>query len=1240
MRIERLDLAAFGHFTDHTLELGGAGADGVDLHLVYGPNEAGKSTMLAAIGELLYGMPHRSAWAFRHDNAVLEIGARLEDGDGAFEVRRHKNRLVDGDGRALEADAIDTHRLGLDEYRARFSLDEKTLEKGSDAILEQQGELGAALFSAAAGLADLGSRLELAMAPANAFYQPRKRTQIELLALKARLVEIDAELAARDVDTKAWTALRSATDAARERHAHQERLVAELHAGVTALERQLRALSAAERRAGLRVRLDAFDALPELPDEALDAFERELAAHDGARGTFETAEASLAELEKDLAALAIDEPVLARRDAIEALARERVIVAERRREAPAAREALERTEQACRALARRLELADELSPLDAAVPEDVVARLETLAQERSGLIAAREAAAGELAALGDGDAEPDPGRTANEDDAPSPDTTLLARFVEQLVGEAPWVARDALRARRDELAVGVERALEGLAPWRGDERTLTRLTPPEPVELTALEGRATALDAQARTLEQDARRLADDSAAHEDARASLADTGIVDDARLAALRDARDERLAALRDAIGREVAPAALLDELDELETAFATLDAAADARVAHGDALARLRALDGERVTLERRGARAAAAADEHAAAARALETDIAAVATGLGLDGASLPALLAWLPRRANALQRVEELRDVAARLERTQSDLADRAERLAALLAPLLPDTSRAAPAAALAAAPLDELLPLARETLGAHARRRERRERVARERRERAGQRARRRRALDEAEGLLERWRERWEQAVGERPALAGDAAMTIERLDAWRKLGQETRLLDERRTALAALDGALERFERRARDTFAALDGAPVTAPVTAFGPTSLPATSSVASPATPPTAPPDAPSDVGDDDTIARVAALENRLAKAVRAAEAAEAMRAKIVERRRRRDEARETLEPLARRLDALRARARADDLAALPARMARMRERRELRERLAETEDDLRDALATDDVDAALAARETLERDALTADLATRTERLEAERRELAECFATLKSGERELATLDDNAAVATLQAERANVLHEIETRALDTLRLRLGRLALESGLNRFRERHRSGMMEHARRAFVALTDGQFGDLRARPDERGRDRLVGVRTDGSVLDTARLSTGTRLQLFLALRVAAWHEYADKRVPLPFVADDILESFDERRTAAALALMADMARRGQVIYLTHHRHLIDIAREAAPSVRVHELPARASPIADPSIPVGSSPAGDPPAPAPTPRPARATVRASREAS
>ena len=79
--------------------------------------------------------------------------------------------------------------------------------------------------------------------------------------------------------------------------------------------------------------------------------------------------------------------------------------------------------------------------------------------------------------------------------------------------------------------------------------------------------------------------------------------------------------------------------------------------------------------------------------------------------------------------------------------------------------------------------------------------------------------------------------------------------------------------------------------------------------------------------------------------------------------------------------------------------------------------------------------------------------------------------------------------------------------------------------------------------------------------------------------------------LSPGTRYQLCLALRAAA---HATQRQPLPFVADDVIESFDDERSAAAFTVLGTMAEKGQVIYLTHHQHLLDIVREVMGKDRV----------------------------------------------
>src|SRR5690349_13262642 len=74
MRIDRLDLTAFGPFAGQSLRM-----DGGDygLHVVYGTNEAGKSTALRALVQLLFGIPHNSGDNFRHANGDLRIGARL-----------------------------------------------------------------------------------------------------------------------------------------------------------------------------------------------------------------------------------------------------------------------------------------------------------------------------------------------------------------------------------------------------------------------------------------------------------------------------------------------------------------------------------------------------------------------------------------------------------------------------------------------------------------------------------------------------------------------------------------------------------------------------------------------------------------------------------------------------------------------------------------------------------------------------------------------------------------------------------------------------------------------------------------------------------------------------------------------------------------------------------------------------------------------------------------------------------
>ena len=138
--------------------------------------------------------------------------------------------------------------------------------------------------------------------------------------------------------------------------------------------------------------------------------------------------------------------------------------------------------------------------------------------------------------------------------------------------------------------------------------------------------------------------------------------------------------------------------------------------------------------------------------------------------------------------------------------------------------------------------------------------------------------------------------------------------------------------------------------------------------------------------------------------------------------------------------------------------------------------------------------------------------------------------------------------------------------------------------------------YRDRHRSAMMERASKAFAVISREAYRGLVTQPD-KDVEILMGVAADGSTKVASDLSKGTRFQLYLALRIAGYFEFAAARRVVPFIADDIMETFDDFRAEEAFRLFAGMAEVGQVIYLTHHRHLCDIARDACPSVRIHDL-------------------------------------------
>lgn len=90
MKISKLYLKAFGPYTEQVIDFGGKTAS---LHILYGPNEAGKSSLLRAIHALFFGISERTQDNFVHENVLLRIGGLIDDNKGhQLAIMRRKAR--------------------------------------------------------------------------------------------------------------------------------------------------------------------------------------------------------------------------------------------------------------------------------------------------------------------------------------------------------------------------------------------------------------------------------------------------------------------------------------------------------------------------------------------------------------------------------------------------------------------------------------------------------------------------------------------------------------------------------------------------------------------------------------------------------------------------------------------------------------------------------------------------------------------------------------------------------------------------------------------------------------------------------------------------------------------------------------------------------------------------------------------------------------------------------------------
>ena len=169
-----------------------------------------------------------------------------------------------------------------------------------------------------------------------------------------------------------------------------------------------------------------------------------------------------------------------------------------------------------------------------------------------------------------------------------------------------------------------------------------------------------------------------------------------------------------------------------------------------------------------------------------------------------------------------------------------------------------------------------------------------------------------------------------------------------------------------------------------------------------------------------------------------------------------------------------------------------------------------------------------------------------------------------------------------------AAARAEAERQEALTEMQDIAERYVRMKTSAILLRWALDRFRREKQAPLLKRAGELFKIITDGSFIRFQVEYDIQDRPQLVGVRPDGSEVQVSGMSTGTTDQLYLALRVASIEDYLEHAEAYPFIADDLFINFDDDRAAAGFRLLGELSQRTQVVFFTHHQHLVDIAKES----------------------------------------------------
>jgi uncharacterized protein YhaN len=1158
VKILSLDLLAFGPFTETAIDLS-AGSQG--LHMIYGANEAGKSSALRALRQLLYGIPERSSDDFIHPFSKMRVGGRLRSANGeVVEILRRKGRTrtlrAADDQTAIADSALEAVLNGVDAgfFAAMFGIGYEDLVAGGREIVRGGGELGRLIFAAGSGLAELGTVRDGLQAEADALFRPAGQKQKINDAL-GRLKQLRSGLKDAQLSGPEWErhdqalrhsqACKQATEetlaGARRRLSRLQR-IAEAHPVIGRRRETAQALAAV---------CDAVLLPEEFPERRRDALMR-LGVAQNER---EQSLASLAALRKAMPDLEEPSAILNRAEEIEEIHQE----LGSQRKAARDRISIETRRNTLRTEARQIlrRLREDLSIEDAGRlwikrPEAVrihelgveYERIETRIEEARRKIPehARQIAAVEdrLRAL----PCPRPAEALRSALAAAEDALPLEK---QLA-----VARSECRALVQACKHGAARL--GLSTPTPHE--LAGLPVPAAETVRVFDERLDGIERRMATLWDEARRI--DAAVAETERRleeGRLEREVPTEEDLRAARELRDRawRLIArrLEDRVISE-------DEAGKILQAFpgqATLAEAFEASVLKADETADRLRREADRVaekarlladrTLQReRSAKIA----EQIAASQADRSAAWDEWTGLwrplGVTARSPREMQQWVADFSMLVEKASDALKRAAQCDlwgtAVDAAFSTLSQSIAALLEPPATEGETLADRYRRVRRIVEDAEELAR-----------RRDELGREKQRLSAEHETLSSHLKANEDERARWRQAWAQAVqplgldaAARPAEA-DAVM-----DELNRLFEKLQRAEVEQKRMDGIDRDAEAFRLKLGSLAAAVAA------------------------------------DLAGRPAEDAALELHRRLTRAREAQSRQLALQKQVEQAEARIVTSAESIATIESQLRGMCAEAGCRAIDELPEAERCSSLRRQLEAQLGQQNEHLLQLGGGSTVEGFVQEASAVDPDGIGGEaerLKVEIGRLTAETSVLDQ---TIGSARTELGRMDGGDDAARIAGEIQSVLGGIERDVEHYARLRIAGRVLTLAMERFREKSQGPILRKASELFNRITCGSFEGLRTEYGPDGDPVLVGVRQQGKeTVALEGMSDGTADQLFLSLRLAGLEHYLDANEPMPFIVDDILIKFDNARAAAALQAIAELSARTQVIFFTHHRHLVELA-------------------------------------------------------